>query len=328
MSQPNIPQAPQRLPNEPYYQQPPPQPQSDQRRRWGRMLLIVGLVWLALTFVGSGPWLGGFPFAPSRTISQNITGSRLTITTQSDDVALVPSGDGQFHIRVDAHGFGWNGSNEDLLRRAGVQIRAQGDEVQVTSGGRGFQLGSLGVALHIEVPKGAPATINTSSGDISVENMEGAIAISTSSGDVQLNDLQGELTVATSSGDVRLRDGRVSGATIKTGSGDVDLSGVSNATKIATDSGDITLRDASDATLDLQSSSGSIDFTGVLASEGTNLIKTTSGDLNLRVGNSPLDISHTTNSGDVNIQVETKPGATPQLQLTTNSGGIEVKPLD
>lgn len=325
MSQANMPQAPQRLPNEPYYN--PPGPQASQRRRWGRLLLVVGLVWLAFTIVGNGPWFAGFPFAPGRTIDQDIAGSSLMITTQSDDITLERSVDREFHVQATVRGWGWGGSPDDVLRRAGVEIRSDDGALRVIAPRRSFQLGNFGVEIHVAVPQGAPVTVETLSGDVKASELDGVLAITTTSGDVRLDETIGGLTVTTNSGDVQLRDGRASDATVKTNSGDIDLRGVAGQTAVTTQSGDIAVLDAADTTLDLRSSSGDVRFDGLLASSGVNVIKTISGDLDVRVGNQALDITHTT-SGDVVIEVQQQPTSALKLQLTTASGDIQVKPLD
>jgi hypothetical protein len=325
MSQTNIPPAPERLPNEPYYNQPEARP--DQRRRWGRLLLIVGLVWLGLTVVGNGPWFGGFPFGPGRTVDRDLGGSSLAINAQSDDIVLGRSADRQFHVRATVRGWGWGGEPDDVLRRAGVEIRSDDGVVRVVAPSRGFQFGNLGVELHVDVPQGAPVTIETVSGDVTASALDGAVAVTTVSGDVRLSETAGALTITTTSGDVQLRDGRASGATVKTSSGDVDLRGVAGPTSVNTLSGDIAVRDAADVTLGLQSTSGDVRFDGTLASGGASVLKSTSGDLNVRVANPALDMTHDTVSGDIDIEVEQQASA-PKLQLNTTSGDIQVKPID
>lgn len=328
MSHPHMPQAPERLPDEPFYQQPLDRPQADQRRRWGRLLLAVGLVWLAISVVGNGPWFSGFPFAPGRTIDQDIDGSSLTLSTQGDDIVLERSADRQFHIQAVVRGWGWAGSPDDVLRRAGVEIRSDNGVVYVEAPHRGFQFGNFGVELHVAVPQGAPVTIETVSGDVRASALDGVLAITTASGDVRLGETAGALAVTTTSGDVQLRDGRAIDTTVKTTSGDVDLRGVAGPTVVNTQSGDIAVREAADATLTLQSTSGDVRFDGVLAPSGDSLLKTISGDLNVRVGNAALDIAHTTVSGDVDIEVAQQDASAPRLQLATTSGDIQVRPLD
>jgi hypothetical protein len=301
----------QPLPDEEYYRrQPLPRPDRS-AARLGMLLVIVGLIWLAVELVGYGPFFGGSQSVTL--IDAPLPGNRLDLDLGSSQVDVQTGGDREVRVETTQHGL-WQGNP--------VAISRLGDRVRVTNEAFprffGFCFGRCGMSYHITAPRGVALSVRTSSGDISVAGVDGAVSLTSGSGDVTAHDIANGLTVATSSGDValervggklnvqtgsgdvRLADGHVVDATVQANSGDIELQGVANTIALNSGSGDIDVRDAHDGQLAIRANSGNIDYTGSLARAANSSVETSSGDVTLRLpGDSSFILEANTSSGDL-----------------------------
>lgn len=303
------------LPNEEYYRTPPTQRPRTRSAGLGVALVIVGLVLLAFQLAGRSFSIGG---GGSYTLAnQQLSGNRIELLAAASDVD-VQSWDGT-QIKIEATQQGGARGDYD------VDISSSGGTVRVveTSHTAFCFFCWRDVRYRISVPQGAQADIKTTSGDIVIDGLNGAVAlatvsgdvraealhgglsVSTTSGDVRLNDLAGTLNATTISGDVHLGDGQVEGATINSTSGAVEIAGVGGQLQIGTVSGDITVRDAHNGQLSLATTSGSIEYEGDLASSGNNEINTISGDVQLQLpDDSSFRLDASSVSGEVNTSFQ------------------------
>jgi DUF4097 and DUF4098 domain-containing protein YvlB len=240
-----------------------------------------------------------------------------------------------------------------------VDVSASGGTVRVVESSRNFfcLFCSRHVSYRISVPSSAQADIKTTSGDITVEGLKGAVALSTVSGEIHANDLEGGLTAGTTSGEVRLNhalgklevntisgdvqleDGQAEGATVNTTSGEVALDGVAGALNIGTVSGDVAIRDARDSQLAIATTSGSVEYSGDLAGGKTNTVNSISGDLKLALPeDAGIRLDASTISGSITSDLELSEreqglrslkgvagnGAT-NLTIGTTSGDISIE---
>jgi hypothetical protein len=319
------------LPDEEFYRQRErPRPVGG-RLGLGLVLVVVGLVLLAFQLSGRGFALGG---GTIDLVDQTLPGSRIELTAAASDVAVrIWDGPG---IRVEAIQTG--GSRGDYQ----VDVSTSGDTVRVSESGRGpfwCLFCVRGLRYEISVPAGAQAAINTASGDIDAEDVDGAVTLGTTSGDVRadnlaggahvetssgevrLNDVAGPLSVTTISGDVRLEDGAVDGATVKTTSGEIDMEGVAGELRVNTVSGDIKVADARDAVLTFGTTSGEITFDGALARAGANGVSSISGDIRLRLpDDADFRLDASTVSGDINNEFELQGAETGLRSLSGTAG--------
>ncbi len=65
---------------------------------------------------------------------------------------------------------------------------------------------SVSVAYDIQVPPNRSVQINSSSGNITVENYQGALHLSTASGTIVMHNVNGEIRATTSSGNIEAHD--------------------------------------------------------------------------------------------------------------------------
>jgi DUF4097 and DUF4098 domain-containing protein YvlB len=336
------------LPDEPYYQQPAPR-RSARNASLGIALVLVGLVLLAFQVFGRS-----LPIDNGRSIpliDKQLAGNRIELSVAASDVE-VRSWTGS-DIRVEATQRG--GERGDY----NIDVSTSGGTVRVAESSRNFfcLFCSRHVSYQISVPNGAQADIKTASGDITVEGLNGAVALSTVSGEIQAHDLQGGLTAGTTSGEVRLNnvlgklevntisgdvqleDGKVDGATVNTTSGEVDLDGVSGALNIGTVSGDVAVRDAHNSQLAISTTSGSFEYSGDLAKGGSNAVNSISGDVKLALPqDAGIRLDASTISGSISNDIELNnreeglrslkgvagDGAT-NLTIGTTSGSISIE---
>jgi hypothetical protein len=157
------------------------------------------------------------------------------------------------------------------LRKTDFRIGRRGDQIKIVAGCTSWLNPGCGVDTTLELPKGFPVVIRTTSGDITVRDLaEGVLTIESGSGDVRGTGLRlDELDVRTGSGDITAtfakqpfgfkatsRDGDIKAAlgqgkrkyavTARSSSGDVSSTidsrkGGSGFIRARTDSGDIAL---------------------------------------------------------------------------------------
>jgi DUF4097 and DUF4098 domain-containing protein YvlB len=160
--------------------------------------------------------------------------------------------------------------------------------------------------LSCSVPLAA-LTVETASGDVSAEDIEGDVEIRSASGDVRLGDIGGRMDVSAASGDVRA--GRVRGAvSAKTASGDVLLGAAEGDVTAKSASGDVSLGEFTGSRLDVKSLSGD---TSVGVTSGRR-----------------FDVAFQSLSGEVRTEFPVSEGAstggTARLAVKSVSGDIHI----
>jgi hypothetical protein len=90
------------------------------------------------------------------------------------------------------------------LRKTEFRIGRRGDQIKIVAGCKAWLNPGCGVDTTLELPKGFPVVVRTSSGNISVSDLaEGVLTIESGSGDVSGKGLRlDELDVRTGSGDI------------------------------------------------------------------------------------------------------------------------------
>lgn len=283
--------APQPLPNEPYYHA-RERPRFDGRLLIGIALVVLGLVWLISPL--APPVIGGTAIGREVSlVDQTLPIGEITIDAGSADVIIerVTGGNGQ----IAAIQRGGGAGDFD------VQIVRDGDQVQVrhdTTPCFFFCMRSL--TYRIGLPEGATAAVNTLSGDVQISGAGGELDITTASGDVEIDTAGGPLQVTTISGDVEIGAVQEGPVAISTTSGDIDLRSARGAIAAQSVSGQIDMRDAQADTLALSTTSGDIRYDGALRGDGSHRVASISGDVELRLPESnSLAFNASTVSGNI-----------------------------
>jgi hypothetical protein len=193
--------------------------------------------------------------------------------------------------------------------------------------GRGFSVtwdSNVSYEIEIEVPRSLDChlTINTASGEISVNGVGGSLNLTTASGDVDLRQITGEVRFNTASGDLEIQQltGMVDGRTA---------------------SGDVQIEQAALRAFNFQTASGDLSLDAALTGDGPYAAKTVSGDCKLALAaidpatgrDRAFTVSFKSMSGDARLGDEFQPRggghwATvagipgPHLAVSTVSGDL------
>ncbi len=111
--------------------------------------------------------------------------------------------------------------------------------------------------LEIHAPNGSRIDAHTASGEVEGRGTFGDVSIDSASGDIRLERVEGRFECNTASGDVQVEFvGDV--LRVNSASGDVDLGDIEGDAKIRTASGDIQIRSAVKGKIDINSASGDV----------------------------------------------------------------------
>ncbi len=345
---------PPTVPDEPYYRR------GEQARRWGALLLLIGVVWLVFSITSRGSFFGvGFIERTAELPVQSYTVERVVISGANDNIRLVAWNEDEVQVTGVKHAFGWNGgAAEEALE--GLQLAVDERNETLTIEVRRPSLTGIGrspyVDLRINVPAEILAEASLVSGDISVDGVQGELTLRSVSGEIEVEDTAGPLSINTTSGDVVLEDhtgtlvvetvsgrvrakGDLENPRVESVSGDVRLSGVSGSIDLRSISGDLAALDAADASLAIETTSGDVQFSGALANGTSSRISTISSSVEVRLERTDdLRLELTTTSGDLDLdlnldrvererrRISGQNGTgTTQLSINTTSGDVEVK---
>lgn len=348
--------SPPPLPNEPYDRR------GEQVRRWGTLLVLIGVIWLVFELTVRSSIFGigvGLVERSEQLPTQRFSAERVLISGVNDDVELVPSDGTMISVEATRYASGWNsGAATSALKRIELVTEQRGDTlvIEVQPQNRlGFAIGrvpsmTLRIALPADVASEASLVsgelratqvhgdlvLRSVSGAITAEGTSGTLQVHSTSGDVRVRDHRGELAVETTSGDISARGAL--NARINSVSGAIDLEDASGTLALRTISGDIQVHAATDTSLAIESTSGAVELDGALARGSTSRISTISGDVRVRLASpDDLRLDLSTTSGELRnelaIPTETQErrrlsgtlgtGET-RLIIDTTSGDIEV----
>lgn len=222
---------------------------------------------------------------------------------------------------------------EISIERVGSGVLVQSDHVG-NSNNRSSDL-----HFEIQVPERFDIQLHTMGGDVSIENVTGAIGGETMGGELELHRLGGTLDLTTMGGEIEITDSNVDGSLHTMGgevlvenvTGDLDASsmggevtrrGSSSATsevRIETMGGDIELEDAPMGA-DVNTMGGNIE----IASAGDHVrAHTMGGDIDLEAVNGWIEA--TTMGGDVSVRMVGDPSSGRRdVEITSMSGDIEL----
>ncbi|HMQ33012.1 MAG TPA: DUF4097 family beta strand repeat-containing protein [Chloroflexaceae bacterium] len=334
---PEQPYPPAPMPDEPYYRR------GEQSRRWGGLLVLLGVVLLVFALSSRAPVFGiGFVERTAPLDARSFAAERVVLTGVGDQVELVGWSGDEVQVEAVKHGFGWSpGAATQALERLDVELTPRGDTLFIeVRRPIGTIIGRAPYAdLRIALPEGAAVEASVVSGDIAVAEVSGDLTLGTVSGDLEARATSGRLVVTTTSGDLDVRDHRgpiaaesVSGdvrlagdledARVKTVSGDVRLDGATGRAEITSISGDLTVAGAGLAALTAETTSGEIEAVLGLAEGATGRIGSISGDVQVRLLEPvSLRLDVTTTSGDLSTNLAGLDEERRSLRGTVGDGG-------
>ncbi|HWQ21419.1 MAG TPA: DUF4097 family beta strand repeat-containing protein [Clostridia bacterium] len=256
------------------------------------------------------------------------TGSRLMVRLISEDLRVrgVP---GLTSVRV-------------VNGQSSVHTGLNGDTVEIESaltGGEfhGFSLhfgSDSGDTVELEIPENMPCELKTVSGDISLENLRGALNVRSVSGDIDGRSLTHVQSATSTSGDLDLEQCLVDGDVV-TKSGDVEMDSCTVHGMLKSYSGDASALDTVLNDVDVLSFSGDVHLEGVTIQGGARL-KTTSGDIRAELDQHDVMVDVDTRSGEATVRgpgidIQTSRQRIPvglaavELSAHTGSGDIDIR---
>ena len=196
---------------------------------------------------------------------------------------------------------------------------------------------SVRIDVKLTVPAGLNISTVTSSGDVDITDVEGAVETNSASGDVAAADIGGAVKVNVASGDVSVTriggdasvtsaSGDIEGedikgnATIQSSCGDIDLAGIGGNLTATSTSGDVTADGV--AAVEYSGTSGSAIFTGV---RGGVAASVTSGDIEVSATPaSPANYEIRASSGEIILEFGVRLPGGFILKARTTTGDISV----
>jgi len=231
-----------------------------------------------------------------------------------DRVVLRASRDGQISYRLRCRGF-------VTANRFRLDDRLDGHTLRLTvvpPAASAVMIGALTLEVYLPASFGQ-IVIGAASADVDAERITAALwEIQTSSGDIELEDGGGPLTFISQSGDVDV-DGWQGDITATTISGDVMLSDCQGAVKAVTRSGDIEIDDAQGPQAVASAVSGDVSYRG---GHQELTITTNSGDIDLQVGETSAQLKAFAASGDIDVQLDD--GLTLDGTASTDRGDLDI----
>ncbi|MCX7789227.1 MAG: DUF4097 domain-containing protein [Chloroflexaceae bacterium] len=341
-------------PAEPFYRR------REQARRWGALLLLVGIVWLVFELTARSSVFGmriSLAEFSDALPTRSFVASAVRINGVNDDIELVPGAGEVITVEATRRASGWNrNAAAGALQRLEVVTEVQGDtlviDVRHGNGLTRFLGRAPSALLRVAVPASTPVEATVVGGDIVVTGVQGDLTLQTVSGDVRAEGVSGDLRVSSTSGDVRIREHR-GPLVVNTTSGKISAEGVMNGARLSTVSGDIELRGSDrlaaraisgvphtgdDVYLTIDTTSGDIVFEGPLAPHSASVITTIAGDVRVRLTDlADLRLDATTTGGELSSELpvaDTAPErrrlsavigpGTTDLTITTTSGDVEI----
>jgi DUF4097 and DUF4098 domain-containing protein YvlB len=234
-----------------------------------------------------------------------------------------------------------NGS-DNFLRKFSVESFQEGSTIKVLGRVKQshFQLFNSGwtdVLFNIKVPKNYNLKLNTSGGNIEIENVKGKIEGETSGGNIELSELESDTKMSTSGGNVKIKN--CSGSyDIETSGGNMYADKVVGPIKFETSGGNIDITD-SDGKIYASTSGGNVEV-ALLDNKGIDL-STSGGSIRVKVpvtisaevdaeasgGDVSCDLEFSGKIKDGRMRAKIKGGGNP-IKLETSGGDIIITPND
>lgn len=211
-----------------------------------------------------------------------------------------------------------------------IEVIEEGNTLRIETKYPELSIKSLNVSIdyHLLIPDKVAVKIKSVSGDVTLQQIGGAIEVDVVSGDIEVMKADKGVDCKSVSGDLELR-GINGDAFLKTVSGDIILGKMNGSIEAESVSGDIELIDVSGARVVRGNAlSGSITYQGDINPEGRYELKSHSGEIEMVLpSNAAFDLEASTFSGDIESDFEIMVSgkfSKKKIQGTVNGGGAVV----
>lgn len=247
---------------------------------------------------------------------------RLRLRNVSGDNSVKVGETGEILVRARKRVHGWSEDRaKRLLENVEIRMEQDGDQITVEprlyEQERGwldlFRGGRVAVDIEVTVPREVQIEATSVSGPVAIRGTRGPLEARSVSGEIDIDDVQGPTRLRTVSGDLR--------ATAYAGQMEAN-----------TVSGDLRFERSRIKKPDLQSVSGDVRVEGVLVfpsdGSGEGRIKTVSGDVELDLAETTMDVEFQTLSGDVTVDTpdaKVEKRGRREWRVTVGAGGARLK---
>jgi hypothetical protein len=299
-------------------------------------LLIVIFVLIASTFV----------FANIEdTLKKSFTvgrGGTLTLDTARGSIEVRGTDGGRVDLQVIREAKTSDASEaQEIFGYLQLDFKQTGNDVTIkgiktTESSR--KLNKLRIKFILTVPENYNADLKTSGGSISVDDLEGTVAIRTSGGSLGLNNIKGPVTGKTSGGSIKI--GKVDGdVNVNTSGGSIRIDHANGRVHAHTSGGGITVNEVM-GQIQAETSGGSVKAYISNQPQGDCRLKTSGGSITVSLAEDiGLDLDAETSGGSIHtdfpVTVQGKiskrelkaqiNGGGPKLYLHTSGGSIYIK---
>ena len=250
-----------------------------------------------------------FPATSSTRLAVSTERGKITVLVGSAAEVVVV---GRVSVRV-----GWNvPADAAALARATASqppLQHVGDTVRLQTPGDDRARRAVTIAYEVQVPVGTQVVAHSASGEIRIEDVQGAVSVRTQSASIHLEDL-GETQVETGSGAVS-----VSGAgplSVTTSSSGIEARRISGNLHVRTESGRVTASFVNEGDVDIETGSSAITIDGL---DGGLAAWTRSGRVRVS-GNPRRPWQVTTGSGAIDAAFNTD--AAFAVDASSGSGSV------
>jgi Putative adhesin len=258
--------------------------------------------------------------------------AHVTIETQRGGIT-VHGGGSQLHVTATESANGDDESSADArMKDVEISVEKSGDGFTVRPVHQSDDRGIVAADLEVQLPKTVSLTLHTSHGDVSVNDIGGAIDARTENGDVEIHDAGADVAAQTEKGDVRI-DRAAGNVTVKGRGGNVEISDVTAnvtidgafvGTNVVRKVGGLTRLAAPWAQLSIAQLSGRLEIDSgdihISDAAGAARIQTHNKDIEIENVAGQLDI--TNSHADVKVTLNQPPREA--VNITNDSGQVEV----
>lgn len=195
---------------------------------------------------------------------------------------------------------GWS-RNEARIQayseRGDLRFSAASSRIRIEARSRRGRMGET--RYELSVPQGARLIVQSTSGDVTVRDVNGPVDLHTTSGDIALHGATGSIEISTTSGDIeasRLR-GDIE---VDAVSGEFDVTDAEGTIRVETVSSDIVLRNLRVREATASTVSGEILYEGAVIRDGHYDFRSHSGNVTVRIpANASARFQFETYSGEL-----------------------------
>ena len=220
-----------------------------------------------------------------------------------------------------------------VFKEIDVKTEKRNHDVRISvDGPDSYRRNRVSVKITVQVPESYNLDLESSGGDIQIEDLKGTVRARSSGGDVVMGNIrEATVDVRTSGGDIRLESGDVD-TRMKTSGGDIHIENANGTTEARTSGGDITIEHAH-GEVDVWTSGGDIQIentTGDLtatSSGGDMQIENSLGSLSLKTSGGDIQIEHAmegaraeSSGGDIDIE-----NARGSVAVHSKGGDIDIE---